>query len=108
MAGGHDSHMDVEKLSASATHDSEPPGTLSPECKALWYSKAGQWEEAHNVAQDIDTSLGSWIHAHLHLIEGDIGNARYWYTRAGKTPSTRERIDEEWHELAHAALAESG
>ena len=26
-----------------------------------------------------------WVHAHLHRVEGDLGNAAYWYRRAGKT-----------------------
>jgi hypothetical protein len=24
------------------------------------------------------------VHAHLHRVEGDLGNAGYWYRRAGK------------------------
>ena len=100
------SFMSIEELAASVAHDSEPPAELGPECKALWHAKAGNWEDAHNIAQDIETSLGSWIHAHLHLIEGDVGNAGYWYSRAGKRPGTSERLDEEWNEIAAAALSQ--
>ena len=85
--------MTTEELANSAATDDAPPAELSPECAALWHTKAGNWEAAHDIAQDIHTSMGSWIHAHLHLIEGDIGNAGYWYSRAGKRPSTRDRID---------------
>ena len=35
--------------------------------------------------------MASWIHAVLHKIEGDLGNARYWYRRAGRM----ERVAEE-------------
>ena len=63
--------------------------------------------KAHTIAQDIDTPLGSWIHAHLHLIEGDIGNAGYWYARAQKPASTRERLAEEWNDIAAVALSQS-
>ena len=24
----------------------------------------------------------AWVHAYLHRVEGDDGNARYWYTQA--------------------------
>ena len=103
----HDTkQMTIEELAASAKNDSEPPAELSPESKALWYTKAGQWEAAHDIAQDIDTLLGSWIHAHLHLIEGDIGNAGYWYSRAGKKAKLPAQIDAEWEELAAVTLGQ--
>lgn len=99
--------MTLEELAESAGRDTEPPAGLTPECQALWHARAGHWERAHTIAQDIDTPLGSWIHAHLHLIEGDIGNAGYWYARARKPASSRERIPDEWKEIAAAALAGS-
>ena len=98
--------MTVDELAASTENESRPPEGLSPECTALWHAKAGNWGDAHNIAQGIDTPLGSWIHAHLHLIEGDIGNAGYWYAKAGKPANTKSRIKEEWVELAEASLAE--
>ena len=52
--------------------------------RALWHDATGDWEGAHRVAQDIDTPEGAWVHAYLHRKEGDIGNAGYWYRRAGK------------------------
>ncbi len=48
--------------------------------------------------------MGSWIHALLHLIEGDEGNAGYWYARAGKPARTPLEIDEAWEELVAANL----
>ena len=45
---------------------------------------AGDWTGAHEVAQqDEDDATSCWIHAVLHKIEGDEGNSRYWYRRAG-------------------------
>ena len=30
----------------------------------------------------------AWVHAHLHRVEGDLSNARYWYRQAGKPVAT--------------------
>ena len=72
--------------------------------RALWLTKKGEWEAAHDIAQDIDTQMGSWIHALLHLIEGDLGNSQYWYSRAGKPARQPEEIDAAWEELVLANL----
>lgn len=75
-----------------------PPDNVSAELKALWYDGKEDWESSHNIAQDIDGTSGSWIHAYLHRKEGDISNARYWYSRAGKNEA-RGTLKEEWESL---------
>ena len=42
----------------------------------------GEWDRAHIIVQDIGGADAAWIHAVLHKIEGDVGNSRYWYSRA--------------------------
>ena len=50
---------------------------------AIDLALADQWEAAHQVVQVYeDDATAAWIHAVLHKIEGDLGNARYWYQRA--------------------------
>lgn len=83
--------------------ENQPPQSLSPSLKALWYDAKGDWNEAHNIAQDIRQSEGSWIHAYLHRKEGDEGNASYWYHRAGK-PFCRISLQDEWEEIVVALL----
>jgi hypothetical protein len=40
----------------------------------------------------------------LHRVEGDLGNARYWYRQAGRAPpSGRMRAD--WDSIAGELLA---
>ncbi|HWB44191.1 MAG TPA: hypothetical protein VG900_02020 [Hyphomicrobiaceae bacterium] len=47
---------------------------------------AGKWDDAHKIVQEDETDATScWIHAVLHKIEGDTGNARYWYRRSGQS-----------------------
>ena len=42
----------------------------------------GDWQGAHLVAQDHeDDEVANWLHAVVHRMEGDEGNARYWYGR---------------------------
>jgi len=96
----------ASELEVSAKSDAAPPGDLSLELTALWHAKAGDWEASHNIAQDIETELGFWIHAHLHLIEGDIGNAGYWYNRARRPAGDSGDLDREWVEIVTVALAQ--
>jgi hypothetical protein len=54
--------------------------------KAIELALAGGWDAAHQLVQQYeDDATAAWIHAVLHKIEGDLGNARYWYRRAGRT-----------------------
>ena len=96
--------MTVEELIASAQNDSSPPAGLSPELQSLWHTKAGNWDDAHNIAQDLHTPMGSWLHALLHLIEGDTGNAGYWFRNAGKPVRGISDIDSLWNEIANELL----
>jgi hypothetical protein len=53
--------------------------------RAVDLALAGDWDAAHRIVQeDEDDATSCWIHAVLHKIEGDAGNARYWYVRAGQ------------------------
>lgn len=98
--------MTAAELAESATRDSAPARELPDEAKALWHAKKGNWEEAHHIAQEIRTPLGSWVHALLHLIEGDQGNANYWFHKAGKPARKAAEIDVLWDEIARRVLPE--
>jgi hypothetical protein len=96
--------MTPAQLKSSAANDAKPPVGLSPEAKVLWFTKKGDWEVAHIIAQDIETPTGAWLHALMHLIEGDLGNARYWFVEAGRPVKKPSQIDELWDEIAEEAL----
>ena len=51
--------------------------------QALDYAQAGQWKQAHELIQKYSDHMSCLIHGYLHRVEGDLGNARYWYSRAG-------------------------
>ena len=79
------------------------PPTVNELLKALWFEGKGDWESAHNIAQDIPNNDGSWIHAYLHRVEGDLGNASYWYSRANrKMPSSS--LKDEWNAMVKELL----
>jgi len=53
--------------------------------RAIDLAAAGAWDDAHGIVQQDEADpTAAWIHAVLHKIEGDAGNARYWYRRAGR------------------------
>ena len=58
----------------------------SPESlrKAVAHLEQGEWEAAHDIVQSDDSVLACWLHGIVHLLEGDLGNAGYWYERAGR------------------------
>jgi len=53
--------------------------------KAVELALAGEWDAAHDLVQQYESDVtAAWIHAVLHKVEGDLGNARYWYHHAGQ------------------------
>ena len=52
--------------------------------RAIELTQAGKWDAAHQLVQQHEDATAAWLHAVLHKIEGDLGNARYWYRRAGR------------------------
>ena len=59
----------------------------------------GDWQRAHAIAQEDESKIGCWLHGIVHLLEGDLDNARYWYRRAGRTFPENFSISNELQEL---------
>jgi len=82
------------------------PASLDLALQALWHDAQGDWTRAHDLAQEASSRSGDWVHAYLHRKEGDIGNAGYWYSRAGqKAVNDGESLDVERDAIAAALLA---
>ena len=71
---------------------------------ALWWDAHGDWERAHQVAQDVAGADGAWVHAYLHRKEGDDGNAAYWYRQARRGMPTDD-LRAEWEGIVRELLA---
>jgi hypothetical protein len=83
----------------------EPVPGLSPALKALWWDAKGDWRHAHGCVEHETTAEAAWVHAYLHRVEGDLANARYWYSRAGQPPYSGA-LTEEWGAIARALLTD--
>ena len=53
--------------------------------EALSLLEGGDWQSAHTIAQEHESEYAAWLHGIVHVLEGDLDNARYWYGRAGRT-----------------------
>jgi hypothetical protein len=76
--------MDRAKFQASLDAG-RPPAGLSPPLQALWWTAKGDWKKGHKIVQKHEDDKDcAWVHAHIHRLEGDVGNAAYWYGQAGR------------------------
>mgnify|MGYP003660499942 CR=1 FL=1 len=83
----------------------EPEGA-GEALRVLWLLRCRGWDAAHDVAQEMPDPDGAWLHAHLHRVEGDLGNAGYWYRRAGR-PVAQGDLGEEWTAMVEHFVAEA-
>jgi hypothetical protein len=80
-----------------------PPADTPVALRALWWAAKGDWEKAHTIVMNDDSAEGSWVHAYLHRVEGDLPNAGYWYRAAGK-PVETGALDAEWNAIVTSLL----
>jgi hypothetical protein len=82
-----------------------PAPNLDAPLAALWWAGKGAWDQAHKIVQDEAGADAAWVHAYLHRVEGDLGNAGYWYRRAGK-PVASGPLESEWEQMASVLLGD--
>ena len=71
--------------------------------EAVERALAGDWERAHVIVQNHEGDpIADWIHAVVHRMEGDLGNARYWYTRCGRLQRDEVSTQDELREIREA------
>ncbi len=92
----------MEDFRASLSGAAPAPDLPAP-LAALWWAANGDWNEAHRIVQDEDDANSAWVHAYLHRVEGDLGNAGYWYRLAGQ-PVAKDPLETEWERIASTLL----
>jgi len=94
--------VNVAQFKASLSAAAPTPQLGAP-LAALWWAARGDWDQAHRIVQDEETSQAAWVHAYLHRVEGALGNAGYWYRRTGK-PAATGSLEAEWEAIASTLL----
>ena len=74
----------------------------SPLSRALALLSAGQWQPAHEIVQKQSSPLAAWLHGIVHILEGDLKNARGWYKRADRAFPGADAVQ---NEIAAARVA---
>ena len=65
---------------------------MSPLLQIIALMREGQWTDAHALVQFDDSESAAWLHALLHVQEGDREDAEYWYGKAGHNFRSRGRM----------------
>ena len=95
--------MDTNDFKKSLAATAPPSGARIP-LQALWHDGRGDWHAAHDLLQKDDSADSAWVHAYLHRKEGDLGNAGYWYRRAGK-PTASGSLESEWEQIVGVLIS---
>jgi len=82
----------------------KPPAGLAPALAALWWARKDNWDKAHAIVMDEGGKDCAWVHAYLHRVEGDLGNAGYWYRQAER-PIPKRSVAAEWEGIVEELLA---
>src|SRR5262252_6675413 len=79
-------------LAMTTTNPGPASDSLS---RALDHLAAGQWQAAHEIVQPDKSTLAAWLHGIVHILEGDLENARGWYRRAERPFPGAEAVQTE-------------
>lgn len=72
---------------------------------AVGHLERGDWRAAHEIVQkDEASALFCWAHGIVHIMEGDIPNARYWYGEAKRSFPKDDSIPAEIAALKRALM----
>jgi hypothetical protein len=66
--------VSVGDFRASLSANAPAPGLDAP-LAGLWWAAKGRWDDAHRIVQNQSGADAAWVHAYLHRVEGDLGNA---------------------------------
>jgi len=70
--------------------------------RALDLLATGAWQRAHEIVQKHQSATAAWLHGIVHILEGDLDNAQYWYRKAERPFPGPDAVE---REIAAARLA---
>lgn len=74
--------------------------------EALALLDRGDWQAAHVIVQEDEAApYSAWAHGIVHIVEGDLDNARYWYDRAKREFPAQPSATEELRALRQVLTA---
>lgn len=76
--------------------------------QVLVHLRAGRWNEAHNLVQSDNSELAAWLHGIVHIQEGDLEDAEYWYGKANQHFRGRGSLAQELERFEAALLRGDG
>lgn len=77
------------------TKEHEAAGGITELGRAVDLLAAGDWKQAHEIVQKDKSALAAWLHGIVHILEGDLKNARGWYGRTDRPFPNPEAVQEE-------------
>ena len=79
-----------------------------PEAKAGMFLINGDWQRAHESAQELESPTAAYWHALVHRHEPDFGNSKYWLRRVGQSPIHARLVEAAAREGKQALVAPEG
>jgi len=70
--------------------------------------EAGDWKAAHEIVQKESSTLAAWLHGIVHILEGDLDNARGWYKTAKREFPGPDAVKREIAAARKSAAADKG
>ncbi|MEK8046216.1 hypothetical protein AACH00_07680 [Ideonella sp. LYT19W] len=72
--------------------------------QVVQHLRANAWTQAHDLVQREASPMANWLHGIVHIQEGDLEDAQYWYEQAGKHFRSRGTLAEELVRFEQALL----
>ena len=100
----HMSEMPDYRSFCASLQSSAPPAGISDELQALWWARKDDWDQAHQIVQDLESASASHVHAYLHRVEGDLSKTRGTGIDEPACRSVKMTLSSEWDALVKAPV----